>query len=48
MAKSGKAENFLDVMMKYDLWENVDWIKSTGILISEYLGYHNRKPNISR
>ena len=32
MTKSGNADNFLDVMTKYEFWENVDWIKSTEIL----------------
>jgi hypothetical protein len=48
MAKSGKAENFLAVMMKYDLWENVDWIKLAEILLEQNLKYHDGKPTIRR
>jgi len=38
----------LGVVMKYTIWSFVDWVKQAEILLLENLGYHNRKPNISR
>ena len=46
MAKSGRAENLLDVLARYIILDFVDWIKYAEISLLENLGYHDRKPNI--
>ena len=46
MAKSGKAENLLDVLTKYLILGIVDWIHYAEISLLENLGYQDRKPNI--
>ena len=46
MAKSGKTENWLDVMTKYDFRVIVDLFKQAEILPVQNLGYHDGKPNI--
>ena len=48
MIRYGITENLLDMMTKYEYWENVDLLKCAEILPEQIFGYHDRKPNISR